>query len=406
VYGDDPDGLRTPVAPDPADLGPPPTTTPPPEEPVTVTTSDSPPGVAPLSVGTGTAANDTAGQTTRETNAAATAQAQLSTGTAEAVLLKPAAKDANGTPVPVTMSKSGSTVTTSVPHRAAGYVYPITVLSEIAAAGDDGGSGQELQAASTGDMKVMTWNIFHQGSQSHMNQVAFKIAEEHPHVVVLQEMCNGDSIDYLKAKLRREKYAMDVFFDWEYGHRCLGNGAAEGNAILSRHKYDLRYPKHHYMDATEREHYQRVLESADVSLAGHKMHVYNTHLNVHEPDIRHDQMNEVGGIAESWGVRNNDQTIFGGDFNEQAHSYWLTKYFSNRDHPLAYSAPTCGRTFDSEDYNNNCIDHWYVYQEGMNHGSSRIVPCKYCNGSIYKPYHPPAGSDHWPVVLNVSYKNP
>lgn len=127
------------------------------------------------------------------------------------------------------------------------------------------------------------------------------------------------------------------------------------------------------------------------------MHVYNTHLNLHDTGERHNQMNIVGASARSWSLNHNPRTILGGDFNEQAHSANLTRYMSNRD--LAYSAPECGRTLDISDYSNNCIDHWYVWQNGMNHGTNRIVPSK-----KYGYVDPPAGSDHWPVALNVSYK--
>jgi len=68
----------------------------------------------------------------------------INEGRTTAIVLRPSVRDAAGTPVPVSMSVSGDTLTLTVGHRAGSYLYPLEVDPEFRSAYDENLGGTTL----------------------------------------------------------------------------------------------------------------------------------------------------------------------------------------------------------------------------------------------------------------------
>jgi endonuclease/exonuclease/phosphatase family metal-dependent hydrolase len=413
---DNPDD-RVPSDPDVNDIPPPDDTGPITFDTPTVTEEFEAPGVSATSLPAGTDANDTAAQANRETAAAASAQSTTSTGEVQAVFLKPTAQDAAGRSVPVTMSVSGSTITVAVSHRSGGFTYPITVDPETSAAGDDGGASAELEAARTGEIRVMTWNI--KGSpkggpaNAHLGSVAGMLTSQHPEVALLQEVCNGQWLDELHRQLNNRGHAMLIWFYREGGATpnskfTCGDGTAMGNAIAVRahSARHLRDKGKHDWPKSQYEAHSRSVIAATLDTAGKSLRVYSTHLPLHGYHPRRYQIQWLGRAGEAQANGNPEigpRVVIGGDFNKNPYDI---DFKLIGEHGFELGAPrSCGTPGTGEGHYTlqgydgierkpaECDDQIYDYSGGFSYVASDIV---------YEMNH--ATSDHFPVLGKMRYK--
>jgi endonuclease/exonuclease/phosphatase family metal-dependent hydrolase len=386
----------------------------------TVTTTDQPPGVPPLVLPAGTGANDTAAQLNRETTAAAAAQAALSQGSAQVVLLAPTAHDAAGLPVPVTTTIAGSTVTFTIRHRSGAYAYPIVVDPEASEAGDSAARSATVHASSSSKVKVMTWNIAgnenleHDGRHGPSNHkyvnVANVIRNQGAPVVLLQEVCNGHWIDKLHETLNDAHYPMKIWFTPQRGrtrqskHTCNDDAhSASGNAIATTSSNIHDFGQLIFNPAPGETDIHRVTIAATVGgINGGSVRAYNHHYPVHgvAASERAQQIATVSYYGQQWthDPSHTSNVLDGGDFNLNSYE---NDFASMGQHDFTFGAPLSCRSpgsgighYTLRGYgNDDCIDLIWFYWSSFTAASSAIV------------YGMDSGdSDHYPVKAHLDYR--
>jgi endonuclease/exonuclease/phosphatase family metal-dependent hydrolase len=356
----------------------------------------------------GPGVNDTASQLNRETRAHADAQQEVTDSkTVRAVFLAPIARDANGDSVPVTMIALGTTLTITVLHGTGAFAYPIMVDPETSAGEDDGGEGEEIEAARSNSFKIMTWNI--EGNQDRtgdkkgdpsrkpVGDLAGVISGQKVAVVMLQEVCGPAQFRALRTALRKRKRRVNSYWVPEKQndgtlHPCA-EGQKEGVALFARRRYKMRDRSAKiFRKSGGSKDFRRVLQGASLTIGARALRVYNTHLSHVNDDWRRQQIATVGRIASD----HNGTTLVGGDWNWNPEKKAFDKLQNLYDLELiGPGGDVCGNPHGTlVGRPDLCLDHvWGDKQNVGREGPADIIEEMQAGDS-----------DHYPVKIRVKYR--
>ena len=175
---------------------------------------------------------------------------------------------------------------------------------------------------SGGSFRMMTWNVHHGKNTSNVlsvpSQAAF-IAQQNPHVVVLQEVQTWDQNQPSMFETELERRTGVAWTRvWA---PVTDNAGTEGNLVLTR--LPVSSSATFQMHATT--NYDaigpnRSVAQATVTVGGVPVHVFSTHLDYVNSSYRTAQLIDL----MDWLPRFTGRQIVGGDFNSTPGTYWIT----------------------------------------------------------------------------------
>jgi endonuclease/exonuclease/phosphatase family metal-dependent hydrolase len=179
-----------------------------------------------------------------------------------------------------------------------------------------GGSG------SGGSFRMLTWNVHHgknTGGSLSVPSQAQHIANQNPHVVVLQEVQTWDQNQpqMFESELERITGA-----NWHRQWAPVQSSQwTEGNVVLTR--LPVLSQSSHQMHANG--DWSALLSNRSaahmtVSVGGIPVHVFSTHLDYGNTTYRTAQLLDLMAWLDNF----NGRTIVGGDFNSSPGTYWIT----------------------------------------------------------------------------------
>ncbi len=176
-------------------------------------------------------------------------------------------------------------------------------------------------------LSIITYNICHgEGLDKCINvrrQAEF-VKSKNVDIALLQE------IDYCTERSGKIDEA-EEFSKYSEMQECVKginikhSGGFYGNCILS--KYKLIDSKNYLFSKSSEENEQRGMLYAKIEIDGNKIHLFNTHLSVHQ-DERLSEINEIIKIIEK--IDKEDYIILGGDFNVGIEKIGKHKYKYNK----------------------------------------------------------------------------
>ena len=227
--------------------------------------------------------------------------------------------------VPMTMSSGQQSLT--VRFNTGGVnLHSINVAAATSAptndSDDDDGGTSGSSSGSGASFRMMTWNVHHgkdrYGRLSVPSQAAF-IAQQNPHVVVLQEVQTWDQNQpaMFEAELERRTGA-----SWtRVWAPVTSTTGTEGNLVLTRLpvKSSTTFKMHATTNYTAIGP-NRSVAQATVTVGGLPVHVFSTHLDYANSSYRTAQLIDL----MDWLPRFSGRRVVGGDFNSTPGTYWIT----------------------------------------------------------------------------------
>ena len=157
-------------------------------------------------------------------------------------------------------------------------------------------------------LRIVTYNV-HKcrglDGRTQPGRIASVLARLKPDVVALQEVIGSGS----RARGQEEEIGDLLDMKSVLAPARTFRGHRYGNAVLSR----LPIQHHATHDLTEDGHEPRLLQRVDISLQGHRVHLYNVHLGTSQKERSRQAKKVVGCLADP-AVRG--PKILLGDFNE------------------------------------------------------------------------------------------
>jgi endonuclease/exonuclease/phosphatase family metal-dependent hydrolase len=177
-------------------------------------------------------------------------------------------------------------------------------------------------SGSGGTFRMLTWNVHHGKNKSNVlsvpSQAAF-IAQQGPHVVVLQEVQTWDQNQpsMFEAELEKRTGA-----SWTRVWAPVTSSAGtEGNLVLTRLPVTSTSTfKMHATSNYEAIGPNRSVAQATVTVGGLPVHVFSTHLDYANTSYRTAQLIDL----MDWLPKFSGRKIVGGDFNSTPGTYWIT----------------------------------------------------------------------------------
>jgi endonuclease/exonuclease/phosphatase family metal-dependent hydrolase len=193
----------------------------------------------------------------------------------------------------------------------------ISVGSGSSSSGSSGsGSG------SGGTFRMMTWNVHHGKNTSGSLSVpaqAQHIANQNPHVVVLQEVQTWDQNQPQMFETELERLTgANWFRQWA---PVQPSQWTEGNVVLTR--LPVVSSTSHQMHATgdwSALLSNRSVAQVTVTVGGLPVHVFSTHLDYGNTTYRTAQLLDLMNWLQNYSGRK----VVGGDFNSTPGTYWIT----------------------------------------------------------------------------------
>jgi endonuclease/exonuclease/phosphatase family metal-dependent hydrolase len=234
---------------------------------------------------------------------------------------------------------------------------------------------------------MMTWNVHHGKNTSNRlsvpSQAAF-IAQQNPHVVVLQEVQTWDQNQpsMFEAELERRTGA-----NWTRVWAPVNtNSGTEGNLVLTRLPVSSTSTfKMHATSNWDSIGANRSVAQATVSVGGVPVHVFSTHLDYANSTYRTAQLQDL----MEWLKRFSGRKIVGGDFNSTPGTYWInmmTSEYYDTWHDETGSSSGGGTI--------NGVRFDYLFRGKV--GGDKIRP------TSVKTVSPSGLSDHSPVIADYS----
>jgi endonuclease/exonuclease/phosphatase family metal-dependent hydrolase len=179
----------------------------------------------------------------------------------------------------------------------------------------------ETPGGSGGTFRVLTWNIHHgrtkAGKYDPAAQAHF-IANQNPHVVLLQEVQTWDENQPARFKALLEQYTGVAWR--EQWAPVNGRAGTEGNMVLTRLPVVSSSAKQlHATGDHDAMYSNRSVAHTTVRVGGVSVHLFSTHLDWYNTSHRTAQLLDMMEWTRGFGARR----IVGGDFNSWWGEYWI-----------------------------------------------------------------------------------
>ena len=235
----------------------------------------------------------------------------------------------------------------------------------------------------------MTWNIQHgrtKAGQYNPAAQARYIADQKPHVVLLQEVQTWDENQPARYKALLEQY---TGVQWHMQWAPVNNRTStEGNVVLTR--LPVISSSSHKMHATgdhNAMYSNRSVARTTVSVGGVSVHMFSTHLDWYNTSHRTAQLHDMMEWARQFGPRR----IVGGDFNSWWGEYWIITMMADY-YDTWYDltgSKQHGHTV------NGAVRFDYLFRS--KEGGDKITPTRVWTPST-------SLSDHYPVIADYTVR--